>query len=326
MSFKVAFIGVGGIAGQHLNALKKMADVKIVGLCDVDEARLAARQKEFGGDVFADPDKMLSAVKPDTVFICLPPFAHGPGEMSCVRHGVPFIVEKPVTKDLALAKKVASAVKKAKLMTGVAYMNRFRKGVAKVKELLAKDPPALVYGGWIGGFPGKHPWLFDKELSGGQMVEQTTHTIDLLRYICGEVSCVQCFNASNDFVREAEGFKADCATTVAMRLAGGGVANIMSAWVCRAGGGVFLTLVSPNYHVEFSGWEHSVKITHAGGVYQESYKGEGNIFEIEDDAWIKAVKSGKAGEVIGDYEDGVRTLAVSAAADESMKSGKPAKV
>jgi len=323
MTVKVAFVGSGGIAGNHLNALKTVKDAKIVGLCDVDDARLAARQKEFGGDVFKDPAAMIDATKPDTVYICLPPFAHGEAEEACVKRKVPFIVEKPVTKDLKLAKKIAAEVKKAKLMTGAAYMNRFRKGVARAKELLAKDPPALVWGGWIGGFPGKHPWLFDKSLSGGQLMEQTTHTIDLLRHLCGEVEQVHCYRASNSFVKEAVDFKADCASTAAMKLSGGGVANIISAWVCRAGGGVFLTIVSPNYRIEFSGWEHSVRIIQEKGAFVEEYKGEPNVFELEDAAWIEAVKTGKPNQLIGDYADGVRSLAVSAAANESMETGKP---
>ncbi|OGV83671.1 MAG: hypothetical protein A3K19_25165 [Lentisphaerae bacterium RIFOXYB12_FULL_65_16] len=326
MAVKVAFIGSGGIANSHLNALKKVPDTQIVGLCDVDEAKLAAKQKEFGGDIFTDPDRMLATTKPDTVYICLPPFAHGAAEMACIKHKVPFIVEKPLTNDMALARKVAAGVKKAGIMAATAYMTRYRRSVARARELLLNDPPALAYGGWIGGFPGKHPWLFDKKLSGGQMLEQTTHTVDLLRYLCGEVVEVFSYKADPKFVKEAQGFKADCASTVAMQLKSGGVANIMNAWVCRAGGGVFLTLLSPNYKVEFSGWEQSVKITHAGGTHTEEVKGEQNIFEIEDAAWINAVKTGKADGVKSSYEDGVRSLAVSLAANESMDTGKAVKV
>lgn len=326
MTVKVAFVGVGGIAGAHLNALKKLPEVQIVGLCDIDQTRLAARQQEFGGDTFTDPDRLIAATKPDTVFVCLPPFAHGPAEMACIKYRVPFIVEKPIANDLALAKRIAAAAKRVGLMTGVAYMNRYRHSVARARELLQQDPPALVYGGWIGGFPGKHPWLFDKKLSGGQMVEQTTHTVDLLRYLCGEVTEVFAYKADPKFVREAPGFKADCASTVAMQLKSGGVANIMNAWVCRAGGNVFLTLISPNYRIEFSGWEHTARITHAGGTHTEDIKGEPNIFEIEDAAWIEAVKRSSAEAVKSDYRDGLLSLAVSLAANESMETGKPVKV
>ncbi|OGV49259.1 MAG: hypothetical protein A2X49_10100 [Lentisphaerae bacterium GWF2_52_8] len=326
MTVKVAFIGAGGIANAHLNALKTVKDAKIVGLCDVNETTLQNRQKEFGGDIFSDPEKMLQAVKPDTAYICLPPFAHGAAEEACLKHKIPFLVEKPITKDLELAKKLASEIKKNKIMAAAAYMTRFRKGVARAKELLAKDPPAIIFGGWVCGFPGSHPWLFDKELSGGQLMEQTTHTIDLMRYLCGDVKSVHCYRASNDPVKEVANFKADCASTTAIKLASGAVASIMSAWVCKAKSEVFLTLVSPNYRIEFSGWENSVRIFQEKGSYIEEIKGEGNIFEIEDAAWIKSVKSGKLNPIFADYEDAVKTLAVSAAANESMETGMPVRL
>lgn len=323
---KVAFIGAGGIARQHMKGLVKMPGVEIVGLCDVNKARLKERRGEFGGEVFTDPAKMLTATRPDTAYICLPPFAHGPAEMACVRHKVPFMVEKPVAIDLKTARAIRAAVKRSGLMAGAAYMTRYRAGVQRARELLSEDPPALIYGGWIGGFPGNHPWLFDKKKSGGQLLEQTTHTVDLLRYLCGEVTTVSCYAAPRDFVKGAKNFRADCASTTAMKLKSGAVASIMSAWVTRAGGGIWLTLISPNYKIDITGWEASVKITHAGGRHVEEIKGEDDIFEIEDAAWIEAVRSGKPGGVLSDYDDGVKSLAVSLAANESMAAGKPVRV
>ncbi|HOX37400.1 MAG TPA: Gfo/Idh/MocA family oxidoreductase [Candidatus Brocadiia bacterium] len=326
MAVRVAYIAVGNIAGYHLASVKKMPDAEIVGLCDIDKARLEARQKEFGGEAFTNPDQMLKAVKADACYICLPPYAHGPAEMACVKHKVPFFVEKPISVNVKTAKKIAAAVKRTKLMAAVGYMNRYRASVARAKQLLAKDPPAIIYGGWIGGYPGTHPWLFDKKKSGGQLLEQSTHTVDLLRYLCGEAEAVACYAASNKFVSEAKTFKADCASTVAVRMKSGAVANIMSAWVCRAGGGVFLSLFSPNYRIDFSGWNHDVKIYHADGLHVEDIKGETNIFEIEDRAWINAVKAGKLNGVMSDYEDGLKSLILCDAANVSMSTRRPVKV
>ncbi len=323
---RVAFIGAGGIAGQHLKELEKMPDVEIVGLCDVNRKRLKERQAEYGGETFTDPAGMLAATRPDTAYVCLPPFAHGPAEMACVKHRVPFMVEKPVAMDLKTARTIRAAVKRTGLMTGAAYMTRYRAGVQRARRLLVKDPPALIHGGWVGGFPGNHPWLYDKKKSGGQLLEQTTHTVDLLRYLCGEVTTVSCYAAPRDFVQGARNFRADCASTAVMKLKSGAVAGIMSAWVTRAGGGIWLTLVSPNFKIEVTGWEASVRITHAGGRHVEEIKGEDNIFEIEDAAWIAAVKRGKPNGVLSDYADGVGSLAVSLAANESMATGKPVRV
>jgi myo-inositol 2-dehydrogenase/D-chiro-inositol 1-dehydrogenase len=327
MSVRVAFVGVGGIAGQHLNSVAKMTGTEIVGLCDVDQKRLRQRQIEFGGETFTDPAEMLKATRPDTVFICVPPFAHGAAEMACLKYRVPFIVEKPVAIDMKTAKKILTGVKRTGVMAAAAYMNRYRAGIQRARELLAKDPAGLICGGWVDGFPGKHPWLFQKEKSGGQLLEQTTHIVDLLRYLCGEAESVSCYAADRKFVRGARQFTADCASAAAIKMQSGAVANITSAWLSKAGGtGIYLTLLSRDHKIEVSGWNNDVRITHAGGRHVEEIKGEGNIFEIEDAAWIKAVKTGKLSGVLSDYEDAVKSLAISLAANESMVSGKPVKV
>ena len=327
MSTRVAFIGVGGIAGQHLNSVKKMAGTEVVGLCDVDKKRLAQRQAEFGGETFTDPVAMLKTTRPDTAYICLPPFAHGPAEMACLRYRVPFIVEKPVAIDMKTAKKILAGVNRTGAMASAAYMNRYRAGIQRAREVLAKDPAGLICGGWVGGFPGKHPWLYQKDKSGGQLLEQTTHIVDLLRYLCGEAESVSCFAADPKFVKGARGFTADCASTANIKMRNGAIANITSAWLSKAGGmGVYLTLLSRDHKTEFSGWNNDVRITHAGGQHVEEIKGEANIFEIEDSAWIKAVKTGKPSGVLSDYADAVKSLAISLAANESMTTGKPVKL
>ncbi|MBL7077289.1 MAG: Gfo/Idh/MocA family oxidoreductase [Kiritimatiellae bacterium] len=327
MSVKVAFIGVGGIAGQHLSSLRTIGGTEIVGLCGVDKKRLAKRQAEFGGETFTDPAAMLKATRPDTAFICLPPFAHGAAELACLRYRVPFMVEKPVAIDMKTAKKILSGVKRTGVMAAAGYMSRYRAGIQRARELLSRDPAGLICGGWVGGFPGKHPWLFQKEKSGGQLLEQTTHIVDLLRYLCGEAESVSCYAADRSFVRGARGFTADCASAAAIKMKSGAVANITSAWLSKAGGtGVYLTLFSRDHMIEFSGWNNDVRITHAGGQHVEQIKGETNIFEIEDAAWIKAVKNGKPTGVLSDYADAVKSLAISLAANESMATGKPVKV
>ena len=74
---KVAIVGTGGISRAHIEPLSKMDDVELVGFCDVviDKAREAA--EPFGVGAYENAAEMYDAVKPDAVYICLPPFAHG---------------------------------------------------------------------------------------------------------------------------------------------------------------------------------------------------------------------------------------------------------
>ena len=69
------------------------------------------------------------------------------------------------------------------------------------------------------------------------------------------------------------------------------------------------------------GWEHSMTIFRPGQEPQR-VPGEGNIFEIEQQAFIAAVKSGDRSLIRCDYADGLETLRLTLAVNESIDKGR----
>ncbi|MDM4777925.1 Gfo/Idh/MocA family oxidoreductase, partial [Micromonospora sp. b486] len=67
--------------------------------------------------MFRDVDELLAA-GPDAVYVCVPPFAHGPVEEAVVAARVPMFVEKPVALDLETAERIAALVQQRGLLTG----------------------------------------------------------------------------------------------------------------------------------------------------------------------------------------------------------------
>src|SRR4051794_10544272 len=184
---KIGIIGTGGIAGAHIPNLQKRDDVELAAFCDVVKERAEKRAEEFGAKAFTSAKEMLDTVKLDAAYLCLPPFAHGEPEFACIERNVPFFIEKPVGDDIGAIKEIADAVDKANLLTSVGYMNRYRHSVNRAKEHGQAHPFVQVHGGWIGGKPaGGGHWWGQKDKSGGQLVEQTTHMVDLVRYLCGD--------------------------------------------------------------------------------------------------------------------------------------------
>jgi len=328
---KIAFIGSGGMAHAHAPCLRAIRGVELVGFCDVSRQKAEAAAAQYGGAAFRDPAKMLDAVEPDGVYVCLPPFAHGAAEMACISRKVPFFVEKPINRTVKQAEEIAAAVKKAKLMTSAGYMNRYRKGVNEVKRLLAKDPAAYVQGGWIGGAPrppkgdtGIGSWWIRKAKSGGQFIEQVTHTVDLVRYLCGEAVRVSAY-AAHGFNRGIPNYDIDDALAVAIEMKSGGVVCLHSCCASGATGGVSLQVYAPKTGAIFSGWGHDVTIYRAGKP-EKHVPGEGDIFAIEDRAFVKALRTGDASGIRCTYGDAVGTLRITVAADESARTGKPVKL
>ncbi|MFQ6133451.1 MAG: Gfo/Idh/MocA family protein [Armatimonadota bacterium] len=328
---KVAFVGSGGMAEAHSAPLSAMRDVQIVGYCDVVKSKAKRMAEQYDAAAFTDATEMMDAVEPDAVYFCLPPFAHG-AELEAIKRGIPFLIEKPIGMDLALSKKIAAAVKRKRLLTSAAYMNRYRKGVQTVRKLLRDDPAIMMLGGWIGGTPrprrgvGIWSWWVQKDKSGGQFLEQVTHTVDLARFLCGDAVQVHAYAAEGFNKGTPRNYSIEDASVVNIQFESGAVANLWASCSANAGGeGVSLNVYASKTTALFSGWEHSVRLLQAGKK-ERQIPGEDDIFGIENKAFIKAVRTGKADGIMSSYADAVNTLAISVAANKSMETGTPVKV
>jgi predicted dehydrogenase len=318
---RVGMIGTGGIARRHAQGLKKFEDVEFVGHADIDAGRAVAMADAYGGRGFGNVAEMLDATEPDAVWVCIPPFAHGPAEWELIKRGIPFLTEKPQHISLDDAEEIAEAIEDADLLAAVGYMNRYRRSVERGRELIDENPPALIHGAWIGGIPGVSWWRV-KTQSGGQLLEQTTHIVDLLRYIAGEAESVYALGAQG-FVTDVPDYDVEDASSAVIRMKNGAVANIMSSCTSRIrAGGVHLTLVARDLFVEYSGWNNDVVI-HKSALEKELIQGEENIFELEDRAFMDAVKSGDPSSVRCTYADGLETLRLCLAINDSMATGQP---
>lgn len=109
---KVAVVGCGGIANEHLPYLASSPLAHLVGVCDTSRATAMFAQTRFGADgFFLDAQEMLQSTQPDVVHVLTPPQSHGALVSMSLKAGAHVICEKPMTasasetaKLLALAK------------------------------------------------------------------------------------------------------------------------------------------------------------------------------------------------------------------------------
>jgi len=332
-TLRLGFIGSGGMTVAHTNAMQDFKDVTFAGFCDVNKAKAQALAEKFGAEAFDRPEPMLAKLDLDAVWINLPPFAHGEAEFACIETGTPFFIEKPIHKDVKQAAKIAAAIEKAGLITCVGYMTRYRRSVAEARKLLAADPGRYAAGGWLSGPPrDRDPqsiwgWWIQKDKSGGQFVEQVTHTVDLARYLLGDAESVAAF-AARGFVTGIENYTMDDALAVIVKFKSGAVANFCASVACAARGGVFLDVYAGECAFAFTGWDHSVQIYQVGKKRPRLVPGDpadgSHIFAVEDRAFLKAVRTGDPSGIKTNYADALKTLELTVAATESAeKGGKP---
>jgi predicted dehydrogenase len=186
---RVAVVGTGGIAQRHLRVLRTLPDVRVLGHVSRSAERAHAQATEFGGRAFVDVDELLRHETPDAVWICVTPDGHGALEHALIDRGVPFFVEKPLSVDTATAEQIAVLVAESGLVSGVGYKLRALDTLPRARELLLETPPRMVFAAWHDRMPPPH-WWHHAAQSGGQIIEQATHVLDLARMLVGEATVV----------------------------------------------------------------------------------------------------------------------------------------
>jgi len=323
MKVKVSFIGCGGIAGAHMDALSKMEDVEFVAFCDVAEEKAKQRVETYGGKLFTDYKKMLEEVEIDACYICVPPFAHQGQEEECIKKNIPFLVEKPIHLDLNKSKEICEKIKEKNLITSVGYQDRYQDIIAYIKPFFKENNLGFFNGWWVGGMPGVY-WWRRKEMSGGQIVEQTTHIYDMTRYLIGEP--VEVFAVQRTgLMKDIENYNVEDASAVDVYFENGVIGTIFSGCFIKIPyGKVGIDFYFKDKVVEYSE-RYKVKIIY-GNKIEEIYEDGGKIIFKEDRAFIDAVKTKNPSLIKSPYEDAYKTLSFTLAANKSIETGEIQKV
>ena len=312
---KIAFIGVGGIAGNYRGSLRKL-NHPIAAICDINADRATAVAADENATSYTDHREMLEKEKPDVVFTCIPPGAHTTQVGDSAEAGAAVFVAKPVAQDLETAKNAADAIASAGVINQVGYMARYSDITDKAKELIGDRKLSMGIGRFLARMGASHPWWGKFEVSRGQMVEQTTHVFDLIRFFLGDVESVQAFGIKN--VSEDIADFEEC-TVCNLKFENGAVGSITSTCVARA---------HENFATELIGDDAYLKLTHDHGL-RGQIGGEGIEFNGSEagyfhqvEQFVKAVEAHDQKIVRSSYADAVKTLAVTLAANRSIETGQ----
>ncbi|MNC14355.1 hypothetical protein D3C75_621310 [compost metagenome] len=180
----------------------------------------------------------------------------------------------------------------------------------------------MIVGQWMGDMPGV-AWWRNQEQSGGQFTEQTTHIVDLLRYLAGEVTEVYGLFGNRIMHERHEGVTVSDVGTVSLKLASGIIANISNT--CVLPGGVGRCGISFYNDNGLLDWNPERLMEIRSGDSKE-FVSTGNPYLTESEAFLHAVRTGDRSRILSDYEDGYKTLKVTCAAFDSAQSGLPVKL
>jgi len=313
---KIGFIGCGGNANGHMNQLAGIEGARVVAVCDLQAERAHSAAEKHNADPYTAHQELLERDDLDAVYLSLPVFAHGQPELDVIDRGLPFLVEKPVAINMDIAREVEAAVANAGLITCVGYQLRYLGSTQITRQILQDRTINMVVGKyWCStGHGDPNAWLRQMNKSGGQLVEQATHTIDMMRYMGGEVETVYAMQA-NRFLKET-----DCpdANSVSLQFASGAVGSLTATWA-YAGDWSNANVLDLLYEEELLNWNPSRVLVQEDGEWVDKTEPSPTI----DEVFVDAVRNGDASSILSPYSDAVKTLAISLAANKSAEENRP---
>jgi predicted dehydrogenase len=293
---RIAVLGTGGVAARHLGVLTSLDEVEIVAHLSAVPERAAAQAARWGGRPYTDLQHLLDQAHPEAVWICLTPDRHGAPEEALIERQVPFFVEKPVSHDLVTAERIAARLAERSVLSAVGYKLRALDSLPRLRDLLAERPARLALAAWHDVTPSPG-WWRDPNRSGGQVVEQATHLVDLARVLLGEGEVLSAAaGAPRPDTNLAQ-------TTAALLRFGGVPAVLTTTCLLEAKHTVHLQLVCEGQVLTQT--EHSLRLETAHT--RHAYQVQTDPFQVEDQAFLHAVRTRDPRPILCDYTDALRT-------------------
>jgi predicted dehydrogenase len=190
---RVAVIGLGPIGNIHATMYKEDELADFVAVCDWDRTRADAAAAKFGVQAFYDVQQMLDSVQPDLVSVTTGGKEYGSEHylptIQALEFGCHVLGEKPISNEVEEAEEMVAKAQTQGLCYGVNLNHRFTPAARLARKWVDEDRIGhqlfCNMSMWIKNPRESSPWFHLKALH--------PHTIDVMRYFCGDIEAVHCF-------------------------------------------------------------------------------------------------------------------------------------
>ncbi|MFK4085500.1 Gfo/Idh/MocA family protein [Kribbella sp. NPDC020789] len=191
MTIRIAVIGVGTIAQEHLKAYQANPGAEVVALCDIDLERVKQRAEQFGvARATGDVNEILSDSEIDAVSICVPNNKHAEIAEAALRAGKNVLLEKPMSVSVTEGEALVKATTETGKSLQIGYVRRYAQNALVAKRFLDAGEFGDIYAARTtllrsAGNPGG--WFGDKDVAGGgPLIDLGVHVVDLCWYLMGQ--------------------------------------------------------------------------------------------------------------------------------------------
>ena len=195
MSLHWGIIGAGKIAErQMVTAIGQASDQRLVAVTKRDQAQaqaFAARHRVAGA--YTSSAALLADPAVQAVYVATPPHLHAAQTVQAAQAGKHVLCEKPLALDSDQARQMIDACHAHGVQLMVCHYQRYNSRHQQIRQLLAAGAIGQVvsvrlnFSDYFPPTPGF--WHHNPAISGGGvLMDLGIHCVDLLRYLCGEVT------------------------------------------------------------------------------------------------------------------------------------------
>jgi predicted dehydrogenase len=329
---RTAILGCGGFARRHAQLIREMPEeAQLVAFCDRNRDRAEAYAADFTDGkaaIFTDHHQLIDEAQLGLLVICLPPYGHSDEVAYAAAYGVHIFIEKPIALTSAQAWAMVEAVERAGIVTQVGFMFRFGAAVGRLKQLIDSGeagPVGLMTARYFCN--SLHAgWWRERVKSGGQLVEQVIHMVDLMRYLMGDASTVYSVQ-QNLFHQETANYTVEDVSGTVFGFADGGIGTISATNGAVPGRWINdYRVVARNVTAEFTDANHATLIHTAGASAEDDLRteivaSEENVYRLELLDLFDAIRTGRPALI--PMREGAKSLDLALAATHSAETGMP---
>jgi predicted dehydrogenase len=194
-TLRFAIIGTGAIARAYEAAFSSLSQATIVAATDTNVVAASGFAQRNGCAAYSSVHELLRRAEFDAAVICTPPVSHEAVACALLQSGKHVLCEKPLAISSMQARRMLECARRNGVLLTMASKFRYASDVRRARELVMEGvigDLVFVENAFTSHVDMSSRWNSDATISGGGvLIDNGTHSVDILRYFLGNLRDVQ---------------------------------------------------------------------------------------------------------------------------------------
>jgi len=224
---RILLSGLGLIGAQHARMVHEREGCELAAIVVPISDEYRRMAEEYGAQLFSQVEDALAEENIDAAIISSPNEFHYAQTLACIEHGIPVLVEKPLTDRLSDAKLLTENAATYGVPVLVGHHRTYSPLLSTAQEFLESKKfgrMVAVQGAALFHKPSDYfaagPWR--TKPGGGPIFINLIHEIGIMRHLCGEIKKVSAFESRN-----TRGFDVEDTVTINFEFVNGVLGNFL---------------------------------------------------------------------------------------------------